>query len=266
VRLSWLARGMGEAQGKKVSRRRCGTGDRGAAVLWPDQAIRGRVACAGPTALRRRRGGNRVTRTRGRPHRATEKKPWRTDGSATARHDLGHTALPSRAVSHPLEPPSRSHRSSATTALRSDVGEISSAIQPLRRRTAGSTLLGHRRQRNRHAGGDALSGIGRGREGHAHPGRSRARQLRQSLRLPVASHRRIYPATAAGIAKRSAIVARMRGERVLALLAELAPMGPLGPVTCREEQHGSRPYDGGRACSFPASCGTCICNHYSRLA
>src|SRR5262245_2814028 len=51
VGLSWLARGMGEAQGKKVHRRRCGPGDRGAAVLWPDQAIGGRVACAGPTAL-----------------------------------------------------------------------------------------------------------------------------------------------------------------------------------------------------------------------
>jgi hypothetical protein len=67
-------------RGRKSHRRRCGIGDRGAAVLWPDQAIRGRVARVGPTALRRRRGGNRVTRTRGRPHGAKEKKPWRADG------------------------------------------------------------------------------------------------------------------------------------------------------------------------------------------
>src|SRR5215831_8251120 len=31
-------------RGRKSRRRHCGTGDRGAAVLWPDQAIRGRVA------------------------------------------------------------------------------------------------------------------------------------------------------------------------------------------------------------------------------
>jgi hypothetical protein len=130
---------------------------------------------AGPSALRRRRGGYCITCTRGQPRRATEKKPWRTDGSATARHDLGHTALPSRAVSHPARdavsvPSERCDDRPTVTRRRSEIG---SAIQPLRRRTAGSTLLGHRRQRNRHAGGDALSGIGRGREGHAHPGRSR---------------------------------------------------------------------------------------------
>jgi hypothetical protein len=84
---------------------------------------------AGPTALRRRRGGYRITCTRGQPRRATEKKPWRTDGSATARHDVGHTALPSRTVSHPLETPSRSHRSAATTALRLHVGDQGSARQ-----------------------------------------------------------------------------------------------------------------------------------------
>lgn len=50
-RLSWFARGMGDpgsphgvpcgvvAQGKKVDRRHCGTGDRGAAVVWPDPPI-----------------------------------------------------------------------------------------------------------------------------------------------------------------------------------------------------------------------------------
>jgi hypothetical protein len=33
-------------RGRKSIRRRCGKGDRGAAVLWPDQAIRGHVARA----------------------------------------------------------------------------------------------------------------------------------------------------------------------------------------------------------------------------
>src|SRR6516225_3426071 len=88
-------------RGRKSHRRHCGTGDRGADVLWPDQAIRGPVARAGPTALRRRRGGNRVTRTRGRPRGAKEKKPLRTEG-ATACADPGHTAPAWRIVSHPL--------------------------------------------------------------------------------------------------------------------------------------------------------------------
>ena len=35
---------------------------------------------ARPTALRRRRGGYRVTRTRGRPDRAKQKKAWRSNG------------------------------------------------------------------------------------------------------------------------------------------------------------------------------------------
>jgi hypothetical protein len=38
-RLSWLSRGMGAAQGKKVARPRCGIGDRGAAALRSDQAM-----------------------------------------------------------------------------------------------------------------------------------------------------------------------------------------------------------------------------------
>src|SRR5262249_6269392 len=107
-------------RGRKSHRRRCGTGDRGADVLWPDQAIRGPVARVGPTALRRRRGGNRVTRTRGRPHGAKEKKPLRTEG-ATACPDPGHTA--------PACGSCRIHRdaasvrsSAAATALWSRVG------------------------------------------------------------------------------------------------------------------------------------------------
>jgi len=44
MRLSCLARNAALArQGKKVAGRRCGTGDRGAAVLRLDQAMRGRV-------------------------------------------------------------------------------------------------------------------------------------------------------------------------------------------------------------------------------
>ena len=38
-----VSRGMGAAQGKKLARRRCGIGDRGAAGLRPDQAIEGAV-------------------------------------------------------------------------------------------------------------------------------------------------------------------------------------------------------------------------------
>jgi hypothetical protein len=79
---TFLARARnGRSPGEESrSVRRCGTGDRGAAVLWPDQAMRGQMARAGPTALRRRRGGYRVTRARGQPDWAKEKKPLRTDG------------------------------------------------------------------------------------------------------------------------------------------------------------------------------------------
>src|SRR5215472_13603824 len=84
-------------RGRKSHRRRCGIGDRGAAVLWPDQAIRGHVARAGPTALRRRRGGYRATRTRGRPHRAKEKKPLRADGRhCMSRHPAAQGRMANR--------------------------------------------------------------------------------------------------------------------------------------------------------------------------
>src|SRR5262252_8098188 len=88
-------------RGRKSHRRRCGTGDRGADVLWPDQAISGPVARAGPTALRRRRGGNRVTRTRGRPRVAKEKKPLRADGRDLHAPTTGQAAPALRIVSHP---------------------------------------------------------------------------------------------------------------------------------------------------------------------
>src|SRR4029077_4295821 len=41
-------------RGRKSHRRHCGLGDRGAAVLWPDQAITGHVTRAGPIALRKK--------------------------------------------------------------------------------------------------------------------------------------------------------------------------------------------------------------------
>src|SRR5215813_9820421 len=44
-----------EPSGGKSHRRHCGPGGRGAAVLWPDQAIRGHVTRAAPTALRKMR-------------------------------------------------------------------------------------------------------------------------------------------------------------------------------------------------------------------
>jgi hypothetical protein len=152
-------------RGRKSHRRRCGTGDRGADVLWPDQAIRGPVARVGPTALSRRRGGNRVTRTRGRPRGAKEKKPLRTEG-ATACPDPGHTAPAWRIVSHPLRRRlsaiercsdravvTRWWRSPSTTTLETTNGED-------------SALIGQPRQlmRRCHAGGNALSGVGRGAE------------------------------------------------------------------------------------------------------
>ena len=92
-------------RGRKSHRRRCGRGDRGADVLWPDQAIRGPVARVGPTALRRRRGGNRVTRTRGRPHGAKEKKPLRTEGRHCMSGPRPHSARMADRVASTETPP-----------------------------------------------------------------------------------------------------------------------------------------------------------------
>ena len=155
-------------RGRKSHRRRCGTGDRGADVLWPDQAIRGPAARAGPTALRRRRGGNRVTRTRGRPRGAKEKKPLRTEGrhcmsgprphSARMADRVASTGTPpqcNRALQRPLWSRVGGDQRPAppTTTLETTNGE-------------GSALIGQRRQlmRRCHAGGNALSGVGRGAE------------------------------------------------------------------------------------------------------
>jgi hypothetical protein len=58
VRLSWLARNGRSPGEESRSVRRCGSGDRGAAVLRPDQAIERPGGSRAPNGiLRRRRGG-----------------------------------------------------------------------------------------------------------------------------------------------------------------------------------------------------------------
>jgi hypothetical protein len=80
VRLSWLARGMGEAQGKKVDPQPLRPGDRGPSRPSAKSSHQRSRGSPGPTASRRRRGGYRMIRTRDQARRAKEKKPWRTDG------------------------------------------------------------------------------------------------------------------------------------------------------------------------------------------
>jgi hypothetical protein len=216
-------------RGRKSHRRRCGTGDRGADVLWPDQAIRGPVARVGPTAVRRRRGGNRVTRTRGRPHGAKEKKPLRTEGR--------HCMFRPRPHSAPHGGSCRIHRgaasvrsSAAATALWSRLGgdqrPAPSTTTLETTNGEGSALIGQRRQlmRRCHAGGNALSGVGRGAESTMRSQAVTATMIapatatacrQPSAGMPTCARPSAarYPATAAGTTKRSAITARMRGER-----------------------------------------------------
>ena len=148
-------------RGRKSHRRRCGPGDRGAAVLWPDQAIE--AACfARPTALRRRRGGYRVTRTRGRPDRAKQKKAWRSNGRPL------HVQPP--AAQRPIA--NRVAPDGGDASIRSKrcddcYGDPRSAPTAIEIGNGGSSALpGRRRQgiRRYHAGGNALSGVGRGAE------------------------------------------------------------------------------------------------------
>ncbi len=136
---------------------------------------RGPVARAGPTALRRRRGGNRVTRTRGRPRGAKEKKPLRTEGrhcmsgprphSARMADRVASTGTPpqcDRALQRPLWSRVGGDQRPAppTTTLETTNGE-------------GSALIGQRRQH------EAVSRRRqylvrrreRGREHHARPSR-----------------------------------------------------------------------------------------------
>jgi len=79
-----LSRGV-VPQGKKVDGRRCGTGDRGAAVLRPDQATRGRVGRA--PGQPGRRGGDRLRPpkrdTQARPTAPSQRRPQHTADMAT---------------------------------------------------------------------------------------------------------------------------------------------------------------------------------------
>ena len=68
-----------EARGRKSRCRRCGSGDRGEAVLRPDQAIE-RPCGRAPNSSHRRRPGRRwLPRTRGPAAQEGRKKPWRAD-------------------------------------------------------------------------------------------------------------------------------------------------------------------------------------------
>jgi hypothetical protein len=68
-----------EARGRKSRRRRCGSGDRGEAVLRPDQASE-RPCGRAPNSMHGRRRGRRwLPRTRGPALQAGRKTPWRAD-------------------------------------------------------------------------------------------------------------------------------------------------------------------------------------------
>jgi hypothetical protein len=169
-------RGEGATRGGKTPPpRRCGTGDRGAAVLWPDQAIRGHVARAGPTALRRRRGGYRRTRTRGRPHRAKEKKPLRTEGRHCMSRPRPHSARMADRVASTETPPQCDR--ALQRPLWSRVGGDQRPAPPTTTLETtngeGSALIGQRRQheavsRRRQC---LVRRRARGREHHARPSR-----------------------------------------------------------------------------------------------
>jgi hypothetical protein len=126
VRLSWLARGMGEAQGKKVS----------PPPLRPRRSRRSRPLARsshqrprgspGPTAVRIRRGRYRVTRTRGQARRAKEKKHWRTDGRPRHVRTRQHSACMGDLVASELIGPHRSrcNERAEVTRERSKIGSV----------------------------------------------------------------------------------------------------------------------------------------------
>ena len=117
---------------------------------------------ARPTALRRRRGGYRVTRTRGRRDRAKQKKAWRSNGRPL------HVQPP--AAQRPIA--NRVAPDGGDASIRSKrcddcYGDPRSAPTAIEIGNGGSSALpGRRRQgiRRYHAGGNALSGVGRGAE------------------------------------------------------------------------------------------------------
>jgi hypothetical protein len=77
------SRGMGEAQGKKVALPPLRPGDRGAAVLWPDQAIEA-VWLAGPAALKEKTWRKSSDPRKRRTSRGEEKE---TRACRSADHD-----------------------------------------------------------------------------------------------------------------------------------------------------------------------------------
>jgi hypothetical protein len=169
VRLSWLARGMGEAQGKKVS----------------------------PPPLRHRRSRRRRPLARSSHERprgsrrsdSTEEKTWRKssnphkrppswgEGKETLAYRRAPLHVPTPATQRPHGGSCRIHRdaasvrsSAAATALWSRLGgdqrPAPSTTTLETTNGEGSALIGQRRQlmRRCHAGGNALSGVGRGAE------------------------------------------------------------------------------------------------------
>ena len=127
-------------------------------------------------STRRRRGGYRMTRTRGQARQAKEKKHLRTDGrhcmSGPRPHNAPHGGscrICWRRHPGPIEPLQRPRSGHA-------LGIRDRSSRPVEIANRGSSALpGRRRQRIRrcHAGGNALSGTGRGRKRHARPGRGR---------------------------------------------------------------------------------------------
>ena len=94
------SRGMGAAQGKKLARRRCGIGDRGAAGLRPDQAIEEAV-------------------WERRHQTATKQENWRPSFTGRNSAAPGETAPSSRAVPPRLPDQHRGRRETPrkTTAI-----------------------------------------------------------------------------------------------------------------------------------------------------
>src|SRR6516225_316970 len=115
-------------RGRKSHRRRCGSGGRGAAVLWPDQAIRGRVA-----SVRQPRGEDvadieRTAQEAGLTGRRKGKRCVQM-GAATACLEPGRAVPPSRIVSCALR--HRLGQSARCPAPRSCVGSEEIGSTPL---------------------------------------------------------------------------------------------------------------------------------------
>ncbi len=112
-----------EARGRKSRRRRCGSGDRGEAVLRPDQAIERPCGRAPNSMHGRRRGRPWLPRTRCPALQAGRKKPWRADrtgrNSPEPRHlrRLSSSILPAGEIGADLSKP-RECRPTAASGCR----------------------------------------------------------------------------------------------------------------------------------------------------